>query len=365
LYAAVIVQPQKTASSFSISQAEFKKYAATVLLVVLGLGLLYLLRIFFLAIFGAYVFSILFSPFYIWMKGRIRSEEIAALLTILVILIVALVPLFLVLYTAFNQAITLQDKFDPKDFSSLFSFMGPQIQGKADQALQRITQDISNSLAESLPSIFNTLTHLGISIFLMFFVMYYIFLNIHYILIRSAEYLPFNQTNAIWLVRQFEHISRAILLGQLLISCIQGLIGGIGFFIFKVPDAVLWGIVMAILSLVPVVGTSLVWLPAAAYYLAHQDYFTGFGLLLWGGVLVSHIDNIIRPLLGKKLGNINPIVMMLGAFAGLEFFGIIGVVLGPFLLAFFFLLLQVYRQEYLGHPIQLSRAQILTEFPED
>jgi predicted PurR-regulated permease PerM len=69
--------------------------------------------------------------------------------------------------------------------------------------------------------------------------------------------------------------------------------------------------------------------------------------------------------LGRKLGNINPIVMMLGAFAGLEFFGIIGVVLGPFLLAFFFLLLQVYRQEYLGHPIQLSRAQILTEFPED
>lgn len=348
-----------------MSQAEFKKYAATVLLVVLGFGLLYLLRIFFLAIFGAYVFSILFSPFYIWMKGRIRSEEIAALLTILVILIVALVPLFLVLYTAFNQAIALQDKFNPQDFSSLFSFLGPQIQVKADQALQRITQDISNSLAESLPSIFNTLTHLGISIFLMFFVMYYIFLNIHYILIRSAEYLPFNQTNAIWLVRQFEHISRAILLGQLLISCIQGLIGGLGFFIFKVPDAVLWGIVMAILSLVPVVGTSLVWLPAAAYYLAHQDYFTGFGLLLWGGVLVSHIDNIVRPLLGRKLGNINPIVMMLGAFAGLEFFGIIGVVLGPFLLAFFFLLLQVYRQEYLGHPIQLSRAQILTEFPED
>jgi predicted PurR-regulated permease PerM len=122
---------------------------------------------------------------------------------------------------------------------------------------------------------------------------------------------------------------------------------------------------MAILSLVPVVGTSLVWLPAGLYLLAHKDYSAGIGLLLWGAIVISHIDQVVRPLLGKKLGNINPIVMMLGAFAGLEFFGIVGVVLGPFLLAFFFLLLQVYRQEYLGHPVPLTRAEILMDSSEE
>jgi predicted PurR-regulated permease PerM len=186
-------------------------------------------------------------------------------------------------------------------------------------------------------------------------------LDIHYVIIRSTEYLPFKQANAIWLVHEFEHISKAILLGQILVSSLQGLMGGLGFFMFGLPNAVLWGIVMAVVSLVPVVGTSIIWLPAGIYLLAHKDYFNGVGLLLWGAIAVSHIDNFVRPRLGKKLGNINPIVMILGAFSGLEFFGIVGVVVGPLMLAFFLLMLQVYRQEYLGYPAPANQAHILTE----
>lgn len=344
---------------------DYRKYIATGLLLILGLGLLYMLRIFFLALFGAYVFSFMFSPAYLWINRKVHRDSLAALLTILLILVVALIPLMLISYTAFNQALTLQEKFNHQELTDLLKGFNPKIKAKADQVLERITQDLSNTLAEALPSIFSAASHLLVSLFIMFFVMYYIFLNIHYVLIRSTEYLPFKQSNAIWLVRQFEHITKAILLGQILLSGLQGLMGGIGFFIFGVPDAVLWGIVMAVLSLVPVVGTSLVWLPAALYCLLQKNYFAGIGLLLWGGVVVSHIDNLVRPILGKKLGNINPIVMLVGAFAGLEYFGIVGVVLGPFLLAFFFLLLQVYRQEYLGHPAPLTMAQVLTEAPEE
>jgi len=346
-------------------QEEIKKYLATGLLLVLGVFLLYLLRVYFIPLFGAYVFSFMFAPVYIWLRKKLGREQPAALLTVLMILVVALAPLFMVCYTAFNQAIALQDRFNAQDVSVLFAWLGPTMRAKVDMILQRATRDVSTTLTEILPSIFVAVSHLVVSLFLMFFVMYYIFLNIHYVFIRSAEYLPFKQSNAIWLVRQFEHISKAILLGQVMISSIQGLMGGLGFLIFGLPDAVLWGIVMAVMSLIPVVGTSLVWLPAAVYLVAHNNYSSGIGLLLWGTVVVSHIDNFIRPKLGKKLGNINPIVMMLGAFAGLEFFGIVGVVLGPFMLAFFLLLVQVYRQEYLGHPIPLTRAQVLVEVPSE
>jgi predicted PurR-regulated permease PerM len=346
-------------------QEEFKKYLASGLLFTLGVFLLYLLRIYFLAIFGAYVFSFMFAPVYIWIRKKIGKEEVAALLTVLMILVVALAPLLMVCYTAFNQAVALEDKFDPQDVSILFSRLNPSMRAKIDLFLQHLTRDFSATLTGVLPSIFAAVSHLVVSLFLMFFVMYYIFLNIHYVFIRSAEYLPFKQSNAIWLVRQFEHISKAILLGQIMVSSLQGLMGGIGFFMFGLPDAALWGIVMAVLSLVPIVGTSLVWLPASIYLLAHSSYSSGIGLLLWSSIVVSHIDNFVRPRLGRKLGNINPIVMLLGAFAGLEFFGIVGVVLGPFLLAFFLLLLQVYRQEYLGHPAPLTRAQVLVELPSE
>jgi predicted PurR-regulated permease PerM len=342
-----------------------RKYVATGLILVLGFFLLYLLRVFFLALFGAYVFSYLFAPVHIWLKKKIGYDQVAALLTIGLILVVALVPLFTICYTAFNQALTLQDKFNPGDFSILFKAFNPKVRLAVDQAVQRFTRDLAVTLTEALPSVFMAVSSLGISIFIMFFVMYFIFLDIHYVILRSAEYLPFNQSNAIWLVNQFEHISKAILLGQILVSGLQGLLGGIGFFLFGLSDAVLWGMVMAIVSIVPVIGTSIVWLPAGVYLLSHGSYYSGAGLLLWGAVLVSHIDSFVRPKLGKKLGNIHPIIMMLGAFAGLEFFGIAGVVVGPFLLAFFLLLVQVYRQEYLGHPDVLKQAHVLVDIPAE
>ncbi len=342
-------------------EGEYRKYVATGLLLALGVFLAYLLRIFFLALFGAYVFSFMFAPVYIWLRKAIGRDRVAALLTIFLILVVALVPLLAISYTAFNQAISLQDKFNPQDFSILFSRFNPRIRSAIDMAIQHFTRDLAATLTEALPSVFAAVSSLLVSLFVMFFVMYYIFLDIHYVIIRSTEFLPFKQSTAIWLVRQFEHISKAILLGQILVSGLQGLMGGIGFLIFGLPDAALWGIVMAVLSLVPIVGTSMVWLPAGIYLLAHKNYDAGIGLLLWGAVVVSHIDNFVRPRLGKRLGDINPIVMLIGAFAGLEFFGIVGIVVGPFLLAFFLLLVQAYRQEYLGHPAPLKRAHVLVD----
>ena len=340
---------------------ELKKYVATGLLLALGLFLLYLLRIFFLAVFGAYVFSFLFAPVHIWLSKKTGRNGLAAFLTVLLVQVVVLVPLLAICYTAFNQALALQDKLNPEDFTALFHKLSPALKARADVIMQDITRDLSTKLTEVLPSVFAAVSHLVVSLFVMFFVMYYIFVNIHFVFIRSAEYLPFKQSNAIWLVHQFEYISKAILVGQILVSSLQGLMGAIGFYLFGLPDAVLWGLVMAVVSLVPVVGTSLIWLPAGVYLLAHHEYYAGVGMLLWGAIVVSHIDSLVRPRLGLKLGNINPVVMLLGAFTGLEFFGIVGVVLGPFLLAFFLLLVQVYRQEYLGHPVPLERSHVLFE----
>ena len=350
-------------------EGEYKKYLALGLLLGIGVFLAYLLRIFLLALFGAYVFSFLFAPLYIWLNKKIGNDKAAALLTIFLILVVALAPLLLICYTAFNQALALQDKFDSQDFSALFERFNPKVRAALDQALSNLTRDLSVKLTEVLPSVFAAVTNLVVSLFVMFFVLYYIFLNIHYVFARSLDFLPFRQSNAIWLVRQFEHISKAILLGQILVSCVQGLLGGIGFFLFGLSNGVLWGIVMGVATMVPVVGTSLVWLPAVVYLLAHKYYFAGFGLLLWSSLLVSNIDNFVRPRLGQRLGNINPTVMVLGAFSGLAFFGIVGVMVGPLLLAFFLLLVQVYRQEYLGHPAPLDGTQVFRapsdlEFPD-
>ncbi len=337
--------------------AQYNKYIATGVVLLFAAGVLYLVRIFFVALFGAYIFSFLFSPVYLGLNRRIRNDHISALLTLTLIALVALMPMLLVTYTAFQQAVAFQDRLNLEEINRLMQ--GIHLPVSLQKIVQRLVMDLSNSIADSLPTIFSTASHVAISVFIMFIVMYSIFLKIHYVIARSLEYLPFSQKNAIWLIKQFEQISRAVLIGQLMISGLQGLLGGLGFYFLGIPNSALWGVMMAILSLVPIFGTSLIWLPAGIYFLAQGDNVSGILILLWGGIVVSHIDNVVRPIFGSKLGNINPVVMLVGAFSGLDFFGIVGVVLGPLILAFFFALLQVYRQEYLGHPVPMTRAQVL------
>jgi predicted PurR-regulated permease PerM len=115
---------------------------------------------------------------------------------------------------------------------------------------------------------------------------------------------------------------------------------------------VLWGFVMAILSFIPLIGPSLVWLPAGVVQLLDRDYFSGIGMLLWGAVIIANIEHLLRPRLVQKQANINPVLTLLGVFIGLRFFGIIGIIIGPLILALFFVLVRIFRQEHLeGRPV--------------
>lgn len=339
-----------------------RKYIATGLVLLLGAGVVYLLRGFFLALFGAYVFSFLFAPVFIAMNRRINRPHLAAGLTISLILFMALVPLLLVAYTAYTQAVDLQANFQPEGLIEIARTL--HLPTEIDGAIVRMSEDFSNRLAGSLPSLFTAASHLVISLFIMFFVMYYIFLNIHVVIAKSIELLPFSTSNAIWLVGEFQQISRSLLLGQIMVSALQGLLAGLGFWMFGLQDAALWGIVTAVASLIPLFGTALVWLPAGVLQLVHHHLFPGIGILLWGLLVVGTVDNLVRPLLVKRLGNINPVITLLGAFGGLEVFGIVGVVIGPILLAFFFLLVQVFRSEIFGRPGTLATDPLFDTAPQ-
>jgi predicted PurR-regulated permease PerM len=142
-------------------------------------------------------------------------------------------------------------------------------------------------------------------------------------------------------------MTKAIVLGQLVVALVQGVCGGLGFLIFGIDGAVLWGLIMTILSFIPLLGSFLIWLPAGIVQLIQHNYYSGIGILLWGAIVVSNIDNLLRPRLVKKRTNVNPVITLLGAFIGLDFFGIIGIVVGPLILALFFVLVQMFRQEYI------------------
>jgi predicted PurR-regulated permease PerM len=139
-----------------------------------------------------------------------------------------------------------------------------------------------------------------------------------------------------------------IVKGVLLIAIIQGCLAGLGMWIFGVPNPTLWGTVSAVVSLVPGLGTAIIFIPAVAYMFVVGNTAYAIGLLLWGALIVGLVDNFLGPYLYSRGAEINPLVMLFSVLGGLSLFGPIGFIFGPIIVALFFTLIEIYQTIILG-----------------
>ena len=142
-------------------------------------------------------------------------------------------------------------------------------------------------------------------------------------------------------------IVRSNAIGIPLLAIIQGGVAMIGYFIFGAPDALLLGFLTCFATVIPMVGTALVWFPVAVYMAVTGDWFNAIGLAAYGGIVVSQLDNLIRFILQKRMADIHPLITIFGVVIGLSLFGFMGVIFGPLLLSLFFLFVDMFKREYL------------------
>jgi predicted PurR-regulated permease PerM len=138
--------------------------------------------------------------------------------------------------------------------------------------------------------------------------------------------------------------SKSIIFGFLIVALVQGFLAGIGFYIFRIPNAIFWGIITVFAALIPILGTSITIIPASIYLILNNNLFFALGLLTWGLFIVGTIDNFLRPyLIGKKSG-INPVFIFLSVLGGLSLFGIMGFFIGPLIISLFISLVKIYEE---------------------
>jgi predicted PurR-regulated permease PerM len=159
-------------------------------------------------------------------------------------------------------------------------------------------------------------------------------------------FLPLSSTNAESLRVRFRSLTEAMLIGILLTAIVQGAIVGFGFWLVGLGEPVFWGGVTAIVSVLPLFGSGLVWFPGMIVLLADGRLWAASILLVLGAVIASNIDNVIRIIVNKRVADIHPMVTILGAFGGIAIFGLVGVLVGPLILSYFFELARVYRAEF-------------------
>jgi predicted PurR-regulated permease PerM len=180
------------------------------------------------------------------------------------------------------------------------------------------------------------------------------FIGLYYLLLRPQEtweavrpYIPFSARNTEKLRQDFRDVTTSTLLGTGLSAVVHGILMTLGFWLAGLPNAALWGVVTMVFAILPLLGSGLVWGPAAVVLLVDHRPGAAALLALWGLVVVGNVDYVIRPMVARRWGHIHPLVTLLGALLGVPYFGILGLLIGPLAVSYFFELINMYREEYL------------------
>ena len=175
-----------------------------------------------------------------------------------------------------------------------------------------------------------------------------------YFLLRSgagawqvvASYIPFSRPGADLLAHRFRRVTEATLLGTALTASLQGAVVAFGFAATGLGDPWFWGVVTAVVSILPVFGSALVWFPGALALVVQGRYGAGAALAALGAIVASNIDNVMRPLVNRRVSRMHTMTTLVGAFAGVGVLGLPGILLGPLAITYLFELIALYRQEY-------------------
>jgi predicted PurR-regulated permease PerM len=331
---------------------QLKKVFASALVLFLILFLLYALMPYKTAVFGAIILYSLFRPLYKALSTKTPlGETLSALLVMLITLAVVIIPLIFVLNTAYAEL-----RYVVSDYRPILELVrSTNLMGTLDDlipglSLSKIIMGEVAKIGELAGDLlFSTFQSIGaglLNITLMYFLLYYMLTGEKDLKLRMCSFSPFNRANTLKLMREFKSITYTTIVVTGVIAIIQGTLLGLGFHIFGIKGAVLWGVIAALLSFLPIVGPPLIWIPVVLIKFLMGDVTTAVGFLIWG-LFLSNVDNVIRPGLQRKIGNIHPLISIVGVFIGLPIFGIIGIIIGPLMLSYLVLMLKMYREEYM------------------
>ncbi|MBC7086126.1 MAG: AI-2E family transporter [Methanomethylovorans sp.] len=339
-------------------ERSIKMAMAFMILAALGIVLAHALLPYINAFLGAFILYVLFRPLYHLMIRKLHlPKSISALLTILLSFLLILVPMYFLISTI---AMELQNTL--QSLSSILVYIETFYRLLDDLHLQRVYTilDINTKIVDLFSSIanygsrvlFSAVQSLGqrvIEFTIMYFLLYYLLTGEDSDFVKNLYVsVPFNRENTDRLLNEFRIVVKTTLVSSLIIAVIQGGLLTIAFLLLDIQGAILWGTVAAILSFLPVVGATLVWIPAIIIQLLQQDYFAAVGIL-FAGIVISSIDNLIRPFIQKQLGALHPMISLLGIIIGVNLFGLIGLVIGPLLLSYFLLVVRMFHEEYIAN----------------
>lgn len=327
---------------------QYWKYS--LITIILGLGLLLFLKMtpFMGGILGACTIYIMVrgQMLYFTQKKKIR-KSITAIILLIEAILCFLVPLSLAVWLLINKLQTVN--VDTTAFVNTVTNLADWIRQKTEYDL--LSKENISSIASILPGIgqflMGGISSFAVNLFVLVFVLYFMLIGGTKMEQYIYELLPFSDSNKKHVMNEINMIVRANAIGIPLLAIIKGAIATLGYYLFDAPSALLFGFLTCFATVIPIVGTALVWFPLAAYMAISGDWPHAVGLLLYCGLIVTNIDNLIRFILQKKMADTHPLITIFGVVIGLSLFGFMGVIFGPLLISIFILCVNIFKEQYL------------------
>ena len=327
-----------------------RKITTIVILAVLIVLTFFLLRPLLLAIFFGIILAFVCSPIYDWFNKRINSKNVSGILMCIFLLILIILPLWFFTPIMIDQSIKVYTAIQDADFvtplKTIFpsAFASEQFSSEVGRIISSFLSKITNSIVNYFSNLIFNFPILLLQLSIAFFIMFFVLRDKDKFILYIKSILPFSRDVEKKLFEQSKGITISILYGQLLIGIIQGLITGLGFLIFSVPNTLFLTLLACLAGMLPMVGTTIIWIPVVIYLLIEGSVLSAVGVAFFGSIAMF-IDNFLKPIFVAHRTSLPPSMVLIGMIGGYFFFGILGFILGPLILAYLFIVLEIFRNK--------------------
>jgi predicted PurR-regulated permease PerM len=342
---------------------ENKSHYYFFLIIMIGTGILtfFIFYPYITSLLLASVFSVIFRPMHRWIsyifsRGK-QTSSLSTFITLFIITILIVTPLILLgkqiyvesqnLYYGLTDEGTRSTLI--QSLNALSASLSNRLYGVFPEYsfdsfnITKYVQSFLEFLFANLDTLFSSVSKFAIEIFIMLFALFYLLRDGGKFKEQVINLSPLSDSYDEKIFLKLKQAIRSIVVGSLAVGLIQGLLTGLGFYIFGVPNPALWGSLAVVSALIPGIGTSLVIVPGVLFLFFTSTKIFAIGLLIWGLVAVGTVDNFIGPMLVNRGVNVHPFLILLSVIGGLSYFGPIGFIAGPLVVALLFALLEIYK----------------------
>lgn len=328
----------------------FKKIMTTLILVAIVVLSFFLLKPILLSIIFGLILAFIFTPLYDGINKIIKSKNISSALICLFLIILIVLPIWFLTPILIDQSFKIYLASQQMDFVTPLKtffpsfFASQEFSAEVGSIIHSFVTRVANSLVNSLSQLILNFPTLSLHFLVVFFTLFYTLRDKEQFVSYIQSLLPFSKDVEKKLFESSKGITSSVLYGQVIVGILQGLIAGIGLFASNVPNALFLTLLACLAGIFPIIGPYIVWLPVSIYLIIGGNNISALILIIFG-LISSTIDNFLRPIIISKRTKMNPSLILIGMIGGVFFFGILGIILGPLIIAYLLIVLEIYRDK--------------------